>query len=323
MKNPAALRFLLLGLLLFPLFAFWPLGKKKKPDPLICAYYHGDGASGLHLAWSEDGWKWQPLRNGKAVMRPGIGEYVLRDPHLSQTPDGIYHLVWATGKNRRDVGYAWSKNLSDWSVQRLIPVMEKDSLVLNAWAPELVYDEDGKRFMLIWASTVPGKFRNTDRQNDSLPGGFRYNHRIYKKYSENLVEWGPTESFFEPGFNVTDPHVATDSGRVMLFYKDATAMGKNIQNSVKMSTSGAKTGGFSTTPQLVTRRTWAEAPMSVRIDSQYVVYFSKYRNKKFGAVVTKDFKKWKDISDTISFPKGMVHGSVLRVPEKVLEKLKE
>jgi hypothetical protein len=231
--------------------------------------------------------------------------------------------VWATGLHRKDIGYAWSKNLEDWSVQRLIPVMEKDSLVLNTWAPELIYDADQRRFMLFWASTVPGKFRETDKQNDSLAGGYRYNHRIYRKLSQDLREWGPTELFFEPGFSVTDPHIVEDSGQVMLFYKDATQIGKNIQNNIKMGKGPGITGSFSTNPVLVSRRTWAEAPMAARIDTHFVVYFNKYRNKKMGAVQTRDFKKWKDISDTITFPKGALHGSIIRIPEKMLDKLKE
>jgi len=298
-------------------------GKKKKADPYIYAYHFGDGASGLHLAWSEDGFKWQLLRNGKSFVKPGIGDYLMLDPHLSQTPDGMYHLVWATGQNRKDIGYAYSKNLLEWSGQRLIPVMEKDSLVLNVKSPELYFDANGGRFMVYWASTIPGKFKETDKQNDSLPSGYRFNNRIYRKFSDDLRTWGPTELFFEPGFNCTDATIGMDSGRVMLLYKDATQIGKNIQNSIKMSTSSYATGGFSLVPGLVSRRTWAENPTGIRIDSQYVVYFHKYRTRKMGAVATKDFKKWNDISDSLSFPKGIGSGTVMRLPEKILEKLKE
>ena len=75
-------------------------------------------------------------------------------------------------------------------------------------------------------------------------------------------------------------------------------------------------------PILVSQRTWAEAPTGIRIDSQYVVYFHKYRNRKIGAMATKDFKKWKDITDSLSFPKGIGAGTIPRVKEKILEKLK-
>jgi len=312
-------------LIVIPLFSFFlpELTKKKKPNPLLYAYYIGDGTSGLHLAWSEDGFKWQALKNGKSFVKPGIGDYLMRDPHLFQDTEGIFHLVWATGLNRKEIGYAYSRNLIDWSLQRTIPVMENDSVVLNAWAPELLFDVDNKRFMLFWASSVPGKFRETEKQNDSLPNGYRYNHRIYRKFSTDLKEWTTTELFFDPGFNCTDPTISSDSGKVMMFYKDATQMGKNIQNNIRMSTSGIVGGGFSTKPSLVSRRAWAEAPTGIRLDSQFVVYFHKYRTRKMGAVLTKDFKKWNDVSDSISFPKGVQHGTVLRIPVKTMEKLRE
>ena len=303
-------------------FGIFP-GKKKKTDPFLYVYHLGDGATGLHMARSEDGFKWQVLNGGKGFIKPGIGDYVMLDPHICQSPDGIFHLVWSTGKTRKDLGYAYSKNLVDWSAQRLIPVMENDSLVICARSPEIYYDSDGKRFMIYWASTVPGKYKDTDKQNDSLPSGFKFNNRIYKKYSSDLRTWGPTEIFFEPGFNCSDASLAIDSGKVMLFFKDATQVGKNIQNNIKMSTSGAATGGFSATPSLVSRRTWAEAPTAIRVDSQFVVYFHKYRTRKIGAFATRDFKKWKDISDSLSFPKGIGAGSIIRVSPKVLENLKE
>lgn len=302
---------------------FLPFGKKKKNDGWVYAYFTGEGGTGLHMAWSQDGLKWTPLKAGKSFVKPGVGDYVILDPHLSRTPDGIYHLVWSPGPYRRDVGYAWSRNLIEWSAQRLIPVMENDSLAVTVRGPELIYDTDRAQFMLYWASTVPGKFPETARQLDSLPSGLRLNHRIYRRTSSDLRDWSPSELFFEPGFSVTDAHIAEDSGRFRLFYKDATMLGKNIQNNIKMGTGSSATGTFSTTPQLVSRRVWAEAPAGLRVDSQYVVYFHKYKARKMGAFATRDFQRWKDISDSLSFPRGMRHGNPVRVPEKILEKLKE
>lgn len=312
-------------LLLFIFSSAGPLlpFKKKQPDPYLFAYYTGEGASGLHLAWSADGFKFQPLKAGKSFIKPGIGDYIMRDPHLSQTPDGMYHLVWATGSHRRDIGYAYSKNLFEWSVQRLIPVMESDTLVLNVWSPEMIYDSDNQRFMLYWSSTVPKKFPDSDKQNDSLPSGLRYNHRLYRKFSSDLKTWGNTELFFEPGFNVTDGHIAEDSGRYMMFVKDETNMGKNIQNNIKMARGNSLTGSFDKKVTVVSRRTWAQSPSAIRVDSQYVVYFEKYKQRKMGAMATKNFKDWKDITDSLSFPKGVRHGTIIRVSPKVLDKLKD
>lgn len=107
------------------------------------------------------------LKTEKSFVKPGIGDYIMRDPNLYQDPDGIFHLVWATGLSRKEIGYAYSRNLIDWSVQRTIPVMEKDSVVLNAWAPELLFDVDGKRFMLYGGHRFPESSKRL--KNKTIP----------------------------------------------------------------------------------------------------------------------------------------------------------
>ena len=313
----------LLLLLLFPLLSLSPPAGKER-HPYLFAYYSGDGGSGLQLALSEDGWKYQPLKKGKSFLKPGIGDYVLLDPHLMQTPDGLFHLVWATGKNRNEIGYAWSKNLIDWSPQSLIKVMEKDGLVLNVSGPELHYDAASQKFILLWASTVPGKFPETDNSGDSLPGGYRLNHRIYRKTSSDLGSWSASEIWYEPGHAVCDPTIAGDSGRCYLLFQDATNQGNNFQHNVKVVQGFSPGGSFPVEkPLLVSKRTHAEAPTAIRIDSQFVVFYHRYKSGKTGASFTKDFKKWKDVSDSISFPRGAKHGSILRITEKVADKLRD
>ena len=310
----------LLGLLAFS--AFMPF-KKKKPDPYLFSYYINDGASGLHLAWSEDGFKWTALNKGKGYIKPDIGDYLMQDPHLSQTPDGMFHLVWATGKNRRDLGYSRSENLKDWSAQRLIAVMEDDSLILNASAPELIYDPANLQFNLLWHSTVPKKFKETDKSLDSMPSGYHFNHRIYRKTSTDLRTWSKSEVFYNPGFSCSDATIATDSGKIMLFIKDETRLPKIISKKIKMATSGSVSGPFSAPGPAITGKYYAGAPTALRVDTQLVVYFEKYTKAKMGAVATRNYRDWKDVSDSLSFPKGAHHGTALQVPRKLLEKLLE
>ena len=48
---------------------------KKKIESYLMAFYLGDGRTGMHLAWSENGLHWQPLRKGKNFVRPGAPSY--------------------------------------------------------------------------------------------------------------------------------------------------------------------------------------------------------------------------------------------------------
>ena len=48
--------------------------------PLIFSSFRGNGEDGLHLAWSQDGYTWTPLRNGKPLLRPEVGGGLMPDP---------------------------------------------------------------------------------------------------------------------------------------------------------------------------------------------------------------------------------------------------
>jgi hypothetical protein len=46
--------------------------------------------------------------------------------------------------------------------------------VLNCRAPEIVWDAKRERFLIFWATTIPGRFPETDGQGDD-----KYNHRMH------------------------------------------------------------------------------------------------------------------------------------------------
>lgn len=56
-------------------------------------------------------------------------------------------------------------------------------------------------------------------------------------------------------------------------------------------------------------------------DALYI-YFDKYRNHRYGAVVSYDHgQTWEDISDRVTFPEGIRHGTAFKVSKKVLKQL--
>ena len=54
---------------------------------------------------------------------------------------------------------------------------------------------------------------------------------------------------------------------------------------------------------------------------QWIVYFDKYRDHKYGAAQSQDLINWTDISDKISLPKGIRHGSIFKVTRTELDEL--
>ena len=60
-----------------------------------------------------------------------------------------------------------------------------------------------------------------------------------------------------------------------------------------------------------------------RFHMVWTVYFDRYRKHEMGAVFSADLESWTDISERIHFPEGTKHGSVFRVKQSELEKLKQ
>ncbi|HYC85134.1 MAG TPA: glycosyl hydrolase, partial [Chryseosolibacter sp.] len=74
-------------------------------DILVFAYFKGHG-DGLHLAVSEDGYRWSALNNDHVLLEPAVGiERIMRDPCLFPGRDGNFHLVWTIGWREKGIGY--------------------------------------------------------------------------------------------------------------------------------------------------------------------------------------------------------------------------
>ena len=290
----------------------------------LFTYFTKNGEDGLHLAWSEDGYKWQPLREGRSVLAPKIGskEQLLRDPCVTRGPDGTYHMVWTSGWWEKGIGYASTKDFITWSEQREIPVMAHEPTARNAWAPEIVYDETKGEFVIFWATTIPGRFAETDAASED-----KLNHRIYRSTTKDFQTFTPTALFYDPGFSCIDATFLRADGRQWLILKDETKFptpAKNLRIAAAESVQGPfgpLSAPFSP-PGL-----WSEGPTAVKIGDEYLVYFEAYMKKYYCAMRSKDLKTWEDVTDKVQFlfpgtPERMKHGTVTAVPRALIDRLR-
>ena len=68
---------------------------------------------------------------------------------------------------------------------------------------------------------------------------------------------------------------------------------------------------------------FTEGPSVVKVKDDYLIYFDSYREKIYGAVRTKDFKNFEDITRQVSVPAGHKHGTIFSVPVKTIRQLKK
>src|SRR5450759_2172031 len=293
-------KLILYFLLILPLTVF----ATEKDKAYLFSYFKGNGEDGLHLAYSRDGLNFTALNNDKSFLTPKVGvSKLMRDPCIIQTDDGTFHMVWTAGWTERGIGYASSKDLVNWSEQKYIMVMEKEPAARNCWAPEINYDKKNKQFLIIWATTIPGRFPETEKVGDDS-----YNHRIYYVTTKDFKSFSETKLFYDKGFNAIDATIIENGKKYVMFIKDESRTPP--QKNIRVTFSNSLYGPYSVPSEPITGKYWAEGPTSVKINDTWYVYFDKYTEKKMGAVTSKDLIKWEDISDKIIFPEGVRHGTV-------------
>lgn len=289
----------------------------QKKDVYLFSYFNNNGQDGLHLAYSHDGYHFIALKNNQSFLKPQVADdKLMRDPCIIQGPDSLFHMVWTVSWNDRGIGYASSKDLIHWSKQQFIPVMKDEPTALNCWAPEIFYDKDSDRYMIFWATTIPGRFKKGENQGDS-----KYNHRMYYTITKDFKTFSPTKLLYDGGFNVIDATIKKINGTFYMFLKDETK--QPPKKHILIATSKSLTGGYKLTSEKPISPDWVEGPTVTKIGDHWVVFYDEYTRHHMGAVSSQDLKNWKVINDKISFPPGTRHGSVFKVSENILDKLLE
>jgi hypothetical protein len=283
----------------------------------LFSYFKNNGEDGLHLAFSEDGYKWTSLNNDSSFLTPTAGvDKLMRDPCVIKGPDNLFHMVWTSSWNEKGIGYANSPDLIHWSEQQYFEVMKHEEGARNCWAPEIFYDQRSKQYMIFWATTIEGMFPGTQSKKENS-----YNHRIYFVTTSNFKEFSETDILYDMDFNVIDATLIEHQNKYIMFFKDET-IEPVPQKNIRLATSTNLTGGYSVASPPITGNYWAEGPTVLKANGGWIVYFDKYTEKKMGAVFSKDLNVWTDISLKIKFPPGVRHGTVLTVSREILEKLK-
>lgn len=286
---------------------------------LLFSYFAGgrDATPGLRLAVSDDGLTFRPLQGGKILLKPEVGEQkLMRDPFLMRGPrqDDPWHLLWTTAWNGTTLGHATSHDLIEWSAQRAIPAMSEVPGTRNVWAPEMIWDSRREHFVIVWSSTVTGRFDETaDTSEDE------YNHRLWYATTRDFATLSTPAVLWDPGFSVIDAtFFAHPEKGLHLIIKDETV--NPPKKHLRIARAASPLGPFTDLSKPFSPD-WVEGPTAICIGEWTYVYYDRYRDGSWGAARSRDLHDWEDVTSLISFPPGARHGTVVEVPASIVKRM--
>jgi hypothetical protein len=290
-------------------------------DFYLFTSFRGNGETGLFLALSQDGHTWEELNEGRSWLPPEHNGQLMRDPFIAKGPDNHYHLIWTWGWRRDQmdgklqIGYASSPDLVHWSPQRAIPVFPGEPTARNAWAPEMAWDPGRKEWLIFWATTIPGRFPDTEKTGDE-----GYNHRHYVMTTRDFKTFSEPRLFYDPGFNSIDASLFQANGRWTMVFKDERR--NPVMKVLKLAFANSPAGPWSEPSEPISRD-WVEGPSPMQIGEWWYIYYDRYtKPQHYGAIRSKDLKTWEDITPQLKFPSGHRHGTILRIDAETANRLR-
>jgi hypothetical protein len=284
-------------------------------DWFLFTSFRKNGETGVYFALSQDGRRWTPLKSNQPWIAPEHEGMLMRDPFLARGPDAVWHMLWTWGWSRKDtggglkIGHATSRDLVNWSSQREIPIFQNEPAARNAWAPEAVWDSSKNEWIVFWSTTIPGRFAQTEASGDS-----GYNHRMYSMTTKDWVSFSEPRLWFDPGFNCIDGTLVHDGKLWRLIFKDERKT--PLQKRLRLASADSPEGPWKSVSEPFTH-VWVEGPSAIRIGQDWWIYFDNYTEPRhYGALTTRDWKTFKDVTSQLSFPEDHRHGTVVRITEE-------
>ena len=64
-----------------------------------------------------------------------------------------------------------------------------------------------------------------------------------------------------------------------------------------------------------------EGPTVEKLGDRYLIYFDEYKKFSFGAIATKDFIHFSNVSKEVSVPKDHKHGTIFKASASIIDNL--
>ena len=113
--------------------------------------------------------------------------------------------------------------------------------------------------------------------------------------------------------------MAGPGGALTLLFKDER---KNpVKKNIRIARATSAIGAFTIDPNPISLPdSWVEGPTGLWTGSEYRVYGDAYMRKQMTMFTSRDLTNW--IETPVSVPTGMRHGTIIRVPGKLIDPLR-
>ena len=301
----------------------------------LFAYFEGGGDKNLqeHLrfAVSEDAQNWYALNDNRPVVgSDSISESGgIRDPHILRGEDGCYYIVATdmctakTGWNENPgIVLMKSKDLVNWTHAKIN--LGKDWPAFSdaywVWAPQTIYDQKAKKYMIYFT------LQRTGDNRQSLITYYAYANKDFTAFESE------PQKLFAAKYGSIDNDIVCKNGTYHLFYKGNTkdANGKEVKNGIQQATSKRLLGtwkeDFKYLDAYAGTKTHVEGSSVFPLhdgSGQWMLMYDLYGSGRYEYQLSKDLIHFSD--KPLSFRKDFFprHGSVISVTKDELERMQQ
>lgn len=277
---------------------------------------NGEGEEKIHFAVSEDGYNFRALNGNKAVIEQTKGKKCVRDPYIFKGEDEIYYIVGTDMK----CGEGWESNhalvtwksadLINWTDETIIDMWdlgENFADTTRAWAPQAIWDEKEKKYMLYWA-------HSTKRHNTA---------GMYYAYTEDMKTITEPQPLYCRDIQTIDGDIIYNEadGLYYLFFKH------DEDQTIAYVTSASLTGPYKDEPVVVSLApSGVEGSEVYRINGTdtYIMVMDEYGKGRFFMQQTNDLKNYLPVAkEDYSMEFSPRHGSIVTVSDEEYNRLVE
>lgn len=285
----------------------------------------------VYFGISRDGYHWNTVNDGKPVLWSYLGDKGVRDFTITRTKDNKF-VILATDlslaygfrfkyKNSWDeICHNGSKCLVMWKSDDLIHWGEQEMVQLgdedfgNLWAPDIIYDEKEKDYVVHWSSNHKSKnYSGLD---------------IYYSRTKDFVTFSKPQILYASEVSAIDSAMYYEDGYYYLFVKNMQDPCRVLLfRSANVTGPWERVEGFetSTGPEIGSKY---EAPTAFKAeDGKWVLMLDFFGADAYGQgyvpfVADKlDGGLFKRSDEDFSFPYGFKHGTVLTITEEEYDRL--